>query len=139
MILNTYKLPIFPILVICLLLTPIIFTFLTVIPGKTLGIDHNSELINKNSFWNSQDNPHNITGTVYVLNSKLTINSGVMIKFNDSVGSGSITVDTSGRLQVKGTTAEPVIFTSNASSPGVGDWDSIKFGTAAQNADFTIH
>jgi hypothetical protein len=102
-----------------------------------LGQDHNGETITVDTTWFAKDNPHNITGTVYVVLAKnLTINPGAIIKFNASSGPGGITVDNDGNLFALGSSAEPILFTSNESSPSMGDWSKILFGTKGKDGCF---
>jgi len=78
------------------------------------------------------------------VNAPLTIEAGTIVKFDALKG---ISVGT-GKLSVRGSAADPVIFTSSsdddhggdtngdgtASSPQKGDWEAIKLGTSSGNS-----
>ncbi|PWT89555.1 MAG: hypothetical protein C5B54_08720, partial [Acidobacteria bacterium] len=57
----------------------------------------------------------------------LTIDAGTMVKFT----TGTVIYNQGGTITAIGTSASPITFTSNASSPAAGDWRSIYFTSAA--------
>ena len=125
----TNRLPVGTILVVCSLLLSLWIGFIGFILQPGEGIDHNYENITSNTTWFSDDNPHNVTGTTYVLERKLTLNPGVVVKFNTTSGPAGISVDNMGKMNAEGTTFDPIILTSNSSSPSTGEWDGILFNT----------
>ena len=95
--------------------------------------------ISTNTTWTLAGSPYIVTSSVVVYGTptqtaKLTIEPGVQVKFNANyiiqIGSGS----SKGALYAVGTAGSPIIFTSNKPSPARGDWDSIKFLDAADDA-----
>ena len=132
MVHNDTKLLVNSILIICLLLISMWISLVGVVPKNVVGQDHNFESITSNTIWYAENNPHNVTGTVYVLGKNLTINSGVLIKLNTSLGVGGITIDNLGRLFALGTPTNPITLTSNESSPKIGDWNGIIFKSNSQ-------
>ena len=86
--------------------------------------------------WQNQGIPYNILNTVYVQGTDgtdnvtvLEIAAGTELQFGSSglqIGHDSNSNYT-GALRAIGTTAEPIKFTSNNTSPGNGDWDRIYF------------
>ncbi|MBU4256113.1 MAG: hypothetical protein KKB04_02505, partial [Candidatus Thermoplasmatota archaeon] len=77
-----------------------------------------SGYISTDTTWTLANSPYIITGNVMIdNNATLTIEPGVVIKFNGSYG---IAVD--GYLKCNGTAANPIIFTSNKTTPAKGDW-----------------
>jgi len=48
-------------------------------------IDHNNEVITTDVTWFAADNPHNVSGTLIILGGNLTLEPGVIIKFNKYV------------------------------------------------------
>lgn len=102
--------------------------------GNTYGLEHNGTILSDET-WYTADNPHIVTGDVIVRGSShnnytatLTIKPGCIIKFNPAtslfVGVGEYAY---GVLNAQGTSDDPIFFTSNASSPAVGDWKGIYF------------
>ena len=92
--------------------------------------------ISSNTVWNASGNPYIVTGNIYINeNVTLTINPGVIVKFNKDFDRYDIWVD--GTLRAVGTDDSVITFTSNASNPGSEDWGGIKFETTAEDYDFT--
>jgi len=81
-----------------------------------------SGVITENTTWGLNDSTnYRVLGDVVVDRGVvLTIEAGVTIEF---VTGTNLAVD--GALDAKGTEANPIIFTSNASSPSVNDWGTI--------------
>jgi hypothetical protein len=98
------------------------------------------------------------SGTYYVTSDvttgvyNLTINAGVVVKFSGS-GDGIAVDDAAGHLEIDGTQADPVIFTSCSDStygedmngvgtcdttPAAGEWDAIVLNFHSMNAEFFI-
>ncbi len=87
-----------------------------------------SSTINSNTIW---------AGTVYINsnltvapNSILNINNGTNILFNAG-NNYSLTVN--GILNAQGTSASPIVFTSNSSTPAPGNWGSIILSGSGAN------
>ncbi|HHE74905.1 MAG TPA: right-handed parallel beta-helix repeat-containing protein, partial [Desulfobacteraceae bacterium] len=79
--------------------------------------------IASDTIWNASGSPHIVTGDVTVeAGAVLTINSGVQVKFDSGF---SLIVE--GTLNASGTKSSQVLFTSNQSSPAIGDWNGIRF------------
>lgn len=112
------------ILTLCVLFVNI-FSFFN--PNANNGVSNDQ--IRLQTIYISEDTIWNVIGSPYVINetivieqsAKLTIESGVQVLFNES---SSLIID--GVLNATGTSANPIIFTSNSSTPAKGDWDSIK-------------
>ena len=52
----------------------------------------------------------------------LTVNAGTTVKFATNTG-----IDVAGKLTAIGTSGSPIVFTSNATTPGPGNWRAIRF------------
>ncbi|MFH1468088.1 MAG: MopE-related protein [Pseudomonadota bacterium] len=79
--------------------------------------------------WQKLDVDYRITGTINIADSSnpaVYIEPGVALRF--STGALNVGTANTGYLWAGGTTAEPVIFTSEAASPAPGDWSGITFG-----------
>ncbi len=94
--------------------------------GGTISVD---------TTWSSSGSPYIVTSSVYVNGTDgadgittLTIEPGVEVRFNRymklEIGAGS---GDSGALVAEGTVGTPILFTSNAATPAVGDWYGIRF------------
>lgn len=79
---------------------------------------------------------HLVTGDIYVNGATLTIQPGAVIKFNDGKGMyiGYSSGFSGATLIAEGTSGNPIIFTSAAATPSVGDWDYIGFFDNASKA-----
>lgn len=91
---------------------------------------NHSGTISVDETWKKADNPHIITGDVYVQNSvvrpTLTIEPGCNVLFNAGT-SLHIGWSSHGKLIAKGTASQKITFTSNLASKTAGDWDEIDF------------
>lgn len=102
--------------------------------------------ISVNTTWTVSNSPYLVVGNITVASTaKLSIEAGVVVKFNPS---RSLYIN-GGKLDVKGTSSNPVVFTSyrddeyggdsnndgNATEPAKGDWNQIVFesGSNVQN------
>jgi len=102
------------------------------------------ESIKESAVWKRWPAPYILTGTTYVKkdtvsNPILTLDPGVQLRFN---ASATLIVGYStspGTLLAQGTTAEPIIFTSNQSSPTPGYWKGITMNGAGNNASILNH
>jgi len=75
------------------------------------------------STWTVEGSPYIVVGAVQVLEGgTLTIEPGVTVKFNDG-----LSLNISGELIARGTVTDSILFTSNSTTPEVGDWTSILF------------
>ena len=82
--------------------------------------------ISTNTIWTA-DNSYLLSGFVYVTDgTTLTIEPGTLIK-GDKVTKGSLIIQRGGILMADGTSAQPIIFTSNEAvgSRAPGDWGGI--------------
>ena len=95
----------------------------------------------------SSDTTYN-SGIVYVVNNvevkagvTLTFNSGVEVRVSagyaiTAVGASDINMAS---IQVNGTSADPVLFTSSAATPMAGDWKGIEIGRyVSSNIDYAV-
>src|SRR5436190_334148 len=84
--------------------------------------------ISTNSTWTTAASPYIVTATVTVnAGVTLTVQAGVTVKFNTGTG---LTVN--GTLAASGTTAQHVLFTSNAATPAPGNWTTITLNAGSQ-------
>ncbi|MEZ4942734.1 MAG: T9SS type A sorting domain-containing protein [Saprospiraceae bacterium] len=80
--------------------------------------------ISSDQTW-TKGNTYLLSGFVYVTNgAKLTIEAGTTIK-GDKASKGSLIVTRGSQLIANGTATEPIVFTSNESSPTYGDWGGL--------------
>lgn len=87
----------------------------TTVPGGT---------ITTNQTWTLADSPYIVQGWVTLdMSSTLTIEPGVEVKFD----TGGIVVKAGSSLLAQGTTAQPIVFTSNKATPAPRDWGYISF------------
>lgn len=92
--------------------------------------------ITTNTTW-TKNNTYLLQGFIYVKGgATLTIEPGTTIK-GDKTTKGALIVTRGSKLVADGTAAEPIVFTSNESSPTYGDWGGIiLLGNAGTNATF---
>ncbi|MBL7774560.1 MAG: T9SS C-terminal target domain-containing protein, partial [Saprospiraceae bacterium] len=80
--------------------------------------------ISSNQTW-TKDKTYLLNGFVYVTNgAKLTIEPGTVIK-GDKTSKGSLIITRGAQILANGTANEPIVFTSNESSPTYGDWGGL--------------
>jgi parallel beta-helix repeat protein len=80
--------------------------------------------------WSAADSPYVVTSNVVVpVNEALTIEPGVIVKFHDNM---SLFVE--GALVAVGTPTNPIVFTSNSSSPDRASWWFIQFNETSNDA-----
>ena len=69
---------------------------------------------------------YTLAGGVHVkADVKLTIPAGTIIKSDPNESVAYLLIEQGGEIVAKGTAAEPIVFTSGASSPAAGDWGGI--------------
>jgi parallel beta-helix repeat protein len=100
--------------------------------------------ITENTTWYLSQSPYYIEGDVYVdENITLTVEPGVNVRFNGDYG---LFID--GDLIAGGLSNKMINFTSNMSSPSVGDWDRIQINSTGHaeinycsitNGNFSIY
>ncbi|MDA8139619.1 MAG: right-handed parallel beta-helix repeat-containing protein, partial [Desulfobacteraceae bacterium] len=99
-----------------------------------------SGTISANTTWTLANSPYIVTSSVTVLGSTsagatLTIEPGVVVKFNSGC---SINIGASsgnpGALIAQGTSANPITFTSNQTTPTAGYWNTIMFNNTTNDA-----
>ncbi len=100
----------------------------TVVDYGVIGID---------TTWQKASSPYWIERSILVAPGvNLTLLEGVEVRFN-----GPYWLYIEGNLTIKGTVPEPVVFTSNKSSPSPADWLNIRVNSTghvfAENATFT--
>ncbi|MCD4742219.1 MAG: right-handed parallel beta-helix repeat-containing protein, partial [Desulfobacteraceae bacterium] len=119
----------------------------------SVGIDNGKNYIkvrtgnirSTNNIWRTQDLPYVVTGDIAIKHSShqgiatLTIEPGVEIRFDIGTrltlgGTQSGGFRFYGALFAKGTEEQPIIFTSNASTPAPGDWEGIYFTNETNDA-----
>jgi hypothetical protein len=88
--------------------------------------------INMDTIWDESGSPYILSGEVQVYEGvRLTIESGVEIRFNQGAG-----LLIAGELRARGTAGKYITFTSNADTPSRGDWEHISFVNTAVSATF---
>lgn len=92
--------------------------------------------ITTNTTW-TKNNVYLLQGFIYVKNNaSLTIEAGTVIK-GDKTTKGTLIVTRGSKVIADGTSAEPIVFTSNEANPTYGDWGGvILLGNASTNASF---
>lgn len=112
-----------------------VFIILTLFQIKTFSQTNVSGMISSNTNWNLLGSPYIVTGNLMLDSGYvLTIDAGVIIRFNSQK---SIQID--GVLRAMGTQSNPVVFTSNQTSPEPGDWNYILFTDKSQDYDYVMH
>ncbi|MDX8339285.1 right-handed parallel beta-helix repeat-containing protein [Draconibacterium sp. IB214405] len=90
--------------------------------------------ITNNTTWTAANSPYIITTNVLVHDTaRLVIEAGVQIKVDAGF---QLSVD--GELEINGTEASPVVFTSNSGYPQAGDWKGIIFNDASDEGRQSI-
>ena len=102
-------------------------------------IEYRAGVITANTTWPLSDIPYVVTGTIDVMHSSapvLTIAAGNTIRFN---GGAQLSCNHSakGAIQAVGTSAQPILFTSNTSAVA-GAWQGLWFGPAADGPQSNI-
>ena len=88
----------------------------TIVPGATITTD---------TTWPASGSPYVINGDLMVASgATFTLEPGVQVKFNTS---GRLVVQNGATLIAAGTADAPVTITSNAATPGPGNWQYILF------------
>ncbi|MFQ5771988.1 MAG: right-handed parallel beta-helix repeat-containing protein, partial [bacterium] len=91
---------------------------------------HVTDDITENTVWDISGSPYVILNTVSVnQGATLTIESGVTIKFDSST---SLIIK--GTITAQGEESNRIIFTSNKSTPNIGDWGSVRIDTSSGNS-----
>lgn len=65
-------------------------------------------------------------------NATLTIEPGVTLRFDPELNI-AIAYSSAGKLVAVGTAAEPILFTSSATTPGAGDWAGVQLWSSTMN------
>lgn len=114
-------------------------THITPFPGNNAG----------SQVWTKEGSPYVVTGNVNIRFGSLTIEPGVVVKFS---AASILDVHASVPVNIQGTEAEPIYFTSlkddtfggdtNAdgalSSPAPGDWGYVSFGSGSTNSSMQL-
>jgi hypothetical protein len=92
--------------------------------------------ITSNTTWTS-DKTYLLSGFVYVKNgATLTIQPGTTIK-GDKATKGTLIVTRGAKINANGNPSQPIVFTSNSTTPDYGDWGGIIIlGKAGTNQTF---
>lgn len=93
-------------------------------PAPTMTVSSN---ITSNTTWATGQTVF-LNGQIYVTgNSVLTIQPGVIIRASSLIAGSSLIITKGSQLQAMGTSAQPIVFTSDKApgSRGVGDWGGI--------------
>lgn len=91
-----------------------------------VGQTYHSGKISSNEAWFSSDNPHIIDGNLTISDGvTLLVQAGCEVKFQ-----GNRRLLVNGILSANGTSANPIVFTSNQAVPAKGDWRFIYFDGA---------
>lgn len=86
--------------------------------------------INANTTWTVAASPYVVTSSITVAAGKtLTIQPGVLVKFNSDKY-----MQAYGQILAAGTSANPIVFTSNQTTPTAGYWASLYLNPAAAPA-----
>jgi flagellar hook assembly protein FlgD len=99
------------------------------------GIEMRGSSITANRVWHASAIPYIVSGGVYVGHTSaptLTIEAGVTVRFN-SQGQIAANFGAAGSLQVNGTAAAPVLFTTNAGATA-GYWYGLYLGGVSSSA-----
>ncbi|MEA3296846.1 MAG: cadherin-like domain-containing protein, partial [candidate division Zixibacteria bacterium] len=83
--------------------------------------------IDQDSTWTLCYSPYIVTGDIYVDGGTLTIEPGVVVKFQSGSGINIGYHGTGSALIADGTAISPIVFTSAHPTPAGGDWDAIRF------------
>ncbi|MFY9942052.1 MAG: right-handed parallel beta-helix repeat-containing protein, partial [Desulfobacterales bacterium] len=95
-------------------------------------------IISENTTWRRSESPYIVTADITVRGTSaaaavLTVEPGVVVRFMPGTG---LTIGYSsykGALDARGTTAAPIVFTSNAAAPAPGDWKALCFYDATDD------
>lgn len=98
--------------------------------GKVRAETQVSGPLQTNTTWSQGGSPYIVTGNIVVMDGVvLEIEPGVNVKFD---GEYSLYID--GSLKAEGTDSDHIVFTSNRSTPSVGDWLGIKFRSTSSSS-----
>jgi len=99
---------------------------------KAPGPTYVSGLIISDTTWYLMNTPYIVTGDVIVDNgTTLTIEAGVTVKFD-----GLYSLIVNGTLIAIGSTNQPILFTSNQSTPAKGDWNRVRLHGKNNTMDY---
>ena len=105
---------------------------------EVLGPTYHSGSITTNQTWAKKQSPHIILGNVEI-SSMLFIEAGTVIRFSrpDSPPwNSSMRILENGDIIARGTTNEPILFTSNEELPSVGYWEGIYLDQSENDNSF---
>ena len=82
--------------------------------------------VSENTTWTCEDSPYIVVDDVHVISGVfLTVEPGVTVKFTNGT---NLIID--GDLFAQGNSTHKIIFTSNATTPALGDWGAINIRTS---------
>ena len=121
-----------------LLLTSIIFTSCekTIVdpPAPPVGGNLSNDIVRDTTF---KKGVYVIDGTIRVRNATVTIEPGTVFRFTDgSAFDVAYWSDEEAAIIAKGTKDQPILFTSNSSSPSNSSWDGFRFFHGTHNTVF---
>jgi nitrous oxidase accessory protein NosD len=88
--------------------------------------------ITTNTVWSLANSPYIVQGDILVTNgTQLTINAGVTVKFD-----GLYSIIVNGTLTATGTSSQEILFTSNKTIPGKGDWNRVRLQSKNNKMDY---
>jgi hypothetical protein len=105
-------------------ITLFLFAILSVLNALNAQTVNVSGEITTNTNW-TKNNTYLLNGFIYVKNgATLSIEAGTVIK-GDKTSKAAIIITRGSKIDANGTASEPIVFTSNESSPSYGDWGGI--------------
>ncbi|GEM_PF-5510783 len=95
--------------------------------GQILATTEISWIIEKDTTWNTEHSPYIVTSDLLINeNVILTIEPGVIVKFQRGAGVTRYQILNRGKIIAKGNPSNKIIFTSNETTPIRGDWKNIE-------------
>jgi parallel beta-helix repeat protein len=117
------------------IILPLVLIFFTFLPISTVHSEtYKSNDISGSETWTLGGSPYIITDDITIMTgAMLTIEPGVEVRFEEGLG---LTIR--GTLLALGTTSQPIIFTSNSTSPEQGNWQGLIFSNKFMNSTSSL-